>query len=51
MIIGLIGLDDGLIRQDVYVSIILMSLLTTIITPIILRAWLFRTNRSEATTV
>ena len=26
MIIGLIGLDNGLIRQDVYVSIILMSL-------------------------
>ena len=42
MIIALIGLDNGLIRQDVYLSIILMSLLTTIITPIVLRNWLFR---------
>ena len=42
MIIALIGLDRGLIRQDIYVSIILMSLLTTIITPILLRDWLFR---------
>ena len=42
MIIALIGLDGGLIGQDVYVSIILMSLLTTIGTPIILRNWLFK---------
>jgi Kef-type K+ transport system membrane component KefB len=42
MIIGLIGLDAGLIGQDVYVSIILMSLLTTVITPIVLRNWLFK---------
>lgn len=37
MIIALIGLDNGLIRQDVYVTIILMSLLTTVATPIVLR--------------
>jgi Kef-type K+ transport system membrane component KefB len=37
MIIALIGLDGGLIGQDVYVSIILMSLLTTIAAPIVLR--------------
>jgi Kef-type K+ transport system membrane component KefB len=37
MIIALIGLDGGLIGQDVYVSIILMSLLTTIASPIALR--------------
>jgi len=42
MIIALIGLDGGLIRQDVYVSIILMSLLTTVITPVILRNLLNR---------
>ncbi|HUI72936.1 MAG TPA: cation:proton antiporter [Spirochaetia bacterium] len=48
MIIGLIGLDSGLIRQDVYVSIILMSLLTTIVTPIVLRDWLFRTSTRGA---
>ncbi len=42
MIIALIGLDRGLIGQDVYVAIILMSLLTTILTPIVLRNWLYR---------
>jgi Na+:H+ antiporter len=41
MIIGLIGLDSHLIGQDVYVSIILMSLLTTIITPLVLQSWLY----------
>jgi Kef-type K+ transport system membrane component KefB len=41
MIIALIGLDRGLIGQDVYVSLIFMSLLTAIITPMVLRA-LFR---------
>jgi Kef-type K+ transport system membrane component KefB len=48
MIIALIGLDSGLIQQDVYVSIILMSLLTTIITPIVLRGWLFRPSRPRS---
>ena len=42
MIIGLIGLDSGLISQEVYVSIILMSLLTTVVTPFVLRGWLYR---------
>jgi len=37
MIVALIGLNLGVIRQDIYVSIILMSLLTTIFVPIILR--------------
>jgi len=37
MIVALIGLNLGVIQQDIYVSIILMSLLTTIFVPIILR--------------
>ena len=41
MIIALIGLDSGLIKQDIYVTIILMSLLTTIATPFFLRNLLF----------
>ncbi len=40
MIVALIGLNAGLIKQDIYVSLVLMSLLTTIITPIVLRNWL-----------
>lgn len=47
MIIGLIGLNAGLIRQDVYVTIILMSLLTTVATPVILRKLLGRARRVQ----
>jgi Kef-type K+ transport system membrane component KefB len=42
MIVALIGLNQRLIRQDVYSAIILMSLLTTVIPPLILRNLLFR---------
>ncbi len=42
MIVALIGLNDKVIGQDAYVSLILMSLLTTIITPILLQNWLFK---------
>jgi Kef-type K+ transport system membrane component KefB len=44
MIIALIGLNQGLIMQDVYAALILMSLLTTIIPPILLRNWLFKSK-------
>ena len=42
MIVALIGLTKGVINQDVYVTLVLMSLLTTIVTPIVLRNWLYR---------
>ncbi len=42
MIVALIGLNQKLIMQDTYSALVLMSLLTTIIPPIILRNWLFR---------
>ncbi len=42
MIIALIGLNRNLIGQDIYVTLVLMSLLTTIITPIVLRNWLYK---------
>jgi Kef-type K+ transport system membrane component KefB len=42
MIVALIGLDAGLIDQGIYSAIILMSLLTTVIPPLILRNWLFK---------
>lgn len=41
MIVALIGLNSGIIKQDIYVSLVLMSLLTTIITPIVLRNWFY----------
>ncbi|MFH1231410.1 MAG: cation:proton antiporter [Planctomycetota bacterium] len=42
MIIALIGLNEGFILQDTYAALILMSLLTTIIPPIVMRNWLFK---------
>jgi Kef-type K+ transport system membrane component KefB len=42
MIVALIGLEAGIIGQSVYVVIILMSLLTTLITPIVYRNWFYR---------
>ncbi|MHB8163485.1 MAG: cation:proton antiporter, partial [Methanoregula sp.] len=42
MIVALIGLEAGVINQSVYVVIVLMSLLTTIITPIVYRNWFFK---------
>jgi len=40
MIVALIGLNLGVIKQDIYVSLILMSLLTTIFVPIVLRHYM-----------
>jgi len=37
MIVALIGLNEGLIGQDIYVSLVMMSLLTTVATPLLLR--------------
>ncbi len=37
MIVALIGLNQNIFGQEIYVSLVLMSLLTTIIAPIILR--------------
>jgi Kef-type K+ transport system membrane component KefB len=42
MIIALIGLQQGIIDQGLYVALVLMSLLTTVITPIIYRNWLYK---------
>jgi hypothetical protein len=40
--VALIGLTQKLIDQDVYSALILMSLLTTVIPPLVLRNWLFK---------
>jgi Kef-type K+ transport system membrane component KefB len=51
MIVALIGLDQGLINQSIYAAVILMSLLTTIIPPLILRNWLFKPDVAKAKAV
>jgi len=48
MIVALIGLSQELISQSAYTALILMSLLTTIIPPLILRNLLFK-KREEKT--
>jgi Kef-type K+ transport system membrane component KefB len=45
MIVALIGLNQGLINQGVYAAIILMSLITTILPPLVLRNWLFKNEK------
>lgn len=42
MIVGLIGLNQGIITQEIYAAIIFMSLITTILTPVVLRGWLYK---------
>jgi len=42
MIVALIGLQEGVIDQGIYVTIIIMSLLTTMFTPLIYRNCFFR---------
>ncbi len=42
MIIGLIGLNQNIITQEIYAAIIFLSLVTTIVTPIVLRNWLYK---------
>ena len=46
MIVALIGLNQNLIMQNTYAALVLMSLLTTVIPPIILRNWLFKGKTS-----
>jgi Kef-type K+ transport systems, membrane components len=47
MIVALIGLEKGIIGQGVYVAIVMMSLLTTIITPIVYRNWFYKGEYCE----
>jgi len=47
MIVALIGLNQNLIEQDTYAVLVLMSLLTTIIPPLILRNWLFKVKTKK----
>jgi len=46
MIVALIGLNLGILNQSAYTALVLMSLITTIIAPIILRNWLYKVKPS-----
>jgi len=47
MIVALIGLEEGYIDQAVFVAIIVMSLVTTLVTPILYRNWLYKDEYCE----
>ena len=42
MIVALIGLNAGVIGQDIFITVIMMSLITTVITPIVFQNWLLK---------
>jgi len=46
MIVGLLALETGFLGQDAFVAIVLMSLLTTVITPLVYRNWFYRQRAS-----
>jgi len=50
MIVALIGLQKGVINQGIYVTIIIMSLLTTMFTPLIYRNCFFRDCKNGVNT-
>jgi Kef-type K+ transport system membrane component KefB len=43
MVIALLALNRGIIEQPAYVALVLMALVTTLVVPILLRNWLYRT--------
>jgi Kef-type K+ transport system membrane component KefB len=44
MIVALLALNKGVIEQAGYVSLVIMSLMTTLIVPLIMRNWLYRSG-------
>ena len=42
MIVALIGLNAGVVGQEIFVTVIVMSLITTVITPVVFQNWLLR---------
>jgi Kef-type K+ transport system membrane component KefB len=47
MIVALIGLDRGIIGQPLYAALVAMSLITTIIPPLIISNWIYRKDRGR----
>ena len=47
MIIALLALNENIIEQSAYVSLVMMSLLTTLIVPIVLKNWIYGEEQSQ----
>lgn len=46
MVIALLALNRGIIAQPAYVALVLMSLATTLVVPVLLRNWLFKNQET-----
>jgi Kef-type K+ transport system membrane component KefB len=44
MVIALLALNRGIIEQPAYVALVMMSLFTTLLVPLLLRNWLYRSQ-------
>jgi Kef-type K+ transport system membrane component KefB len=47
MIVALIGLNAGVVGQEIFVTVIIMSLVTTVITPVVFQNWLLRPDSPD----
>jgi Kef-type K+ transport system membrane component KefB len=47
MIVALIGLDRGIIDQPLYAALVAMSLITTIIPPLVISNWIYREDKGH----
>lgn len=47
MIVALIGLDRGIIGQPLYAALVAMSLITTIIPPLVISNWIYRKDKGR----
>ena len=47
MIIALLALNEKIIEQPAYVALVMMSLLTTLIVPLILKNWVYANDKSK----
>ncbi len=47
MVVALLALNEGIIQQPVFLSLVIMSLLTTVVVPLVFRNWLYRERGTE----
>jgi len=47
MIVALIGLNRGILDQPLYAALVAMSLITTILPPLIIRNWIYGKSERE----
>jgi Kef-type K+ transport system membrane component KefB len=51
MVVALLALNSGAIGQDAYIAMVLMSLLTAVFTPLVLRNWIYQDTKQTEKTI